>query len=795
GGVINAYTAHDRTVFHIDMPSRHWRTAVAILSEAVQHAAFPEEEWRREKDVILREIAMNRDKPDRVVGQLLWETAFTVHPYRYPVIGYRDLFASLTRNDLVAYYRRHFAPNFMIAVMVGDMSAPEAETAMREALGSFPRHAGALAAIPEEPSQIAPRQVRQAGPYELARLEWAYHTVPLQHPDAPDLDVLAILAGSGRTSRLGQTIKETRRLAHEISAWSFTPKEPGLFGISAVFDPAKEAALAPAIEKEVDTWKTKLFKAGEVEKARNMLLLSTLTEQETMHGQAASLASGEYYAGNPRFSELYLAGLKRVTPETLRNIAKKYLVPSNRTLAILCPTGATEQAVAPSALSTNVPGVHKQVLPNGLTLLTREDHRLPLVAFCAASAGGVLDEDARNNGIAHLTAEMLLSGTGSRSADTIAGLLEFRGASLSPFSGYSSFGLQGQCLSRDAAVMLDLVADCLRQSIFPTNELDKKKAEQIAGILRQQESPFFQADNVLRKTLFPDHPYRFFPIGTIASVRSLQRDDLLRYHRRALTASNTVLAVFGDISPSQVSEACARVFRTLPSGTRSRPVLPPPNPSLPLRTCPANGRIVTPVPREQTIVLVGMPGIAVLDPRKDAIAILLEALNGLSSDLLIRIRDQEGLAYYAGALQLTGPAPGMLTLYAGTRTDAVERVTALIQEEMERLTTEGLREEEWVRAREQLTAAFDRKCQANGELAMDCVINELLGLGYAHGFSIRTRLERLPPSDALEAARSLFEPDRCVISIAVPETDANRNIPDRKESRHASGKPDEGKPE
>src|SRR3972149_10470328 len=94
------------------------------------------------------------------------------------------------------------------------------------------------------------------------------------------------------------------------------------------------------------------------------------------------------------------------------------------------------------------------------------------------------------------------------SADTTAGLLEFRGASLAPFSGYNSFGLQGQCLSRDSTVILDLLADCLQHSTFPTNELDKKKAEQVAGLRRQRESPFFQADAVLRKALFPDPPSR-----------------------------------------------------------------------------------------------------------------------------------------------------------------------------------------------------------------------------------------------------------------------------------------------
>ena len=101
GGEINAYTSYDRTVFHTDVPARHWRLALEVLADAAIHPAFPEEEWKKEQEVILREMNMTRDDPERELTEVLWGTAYTTHPYRFPVIGYPEIFRTITRDDLL----------------------------------------------------------------------------------------------------------------------------------------------------------------------------------------------------------------------------------------------------------------------------------------------------------------------------------------------------------------------------------------------------------------------------------------------------------------------------------------------------------------------------------------------------------------------------------------------------------------------------------------------------------------------------------------------------------------------
>ena len=178
------------------------------------------------------------------------------------------------------------------------------------------------------------------------------------------------------------------------------------------------------------------------------------------------------------------------------------------------------------------------------------------------------------------------------------------------------------------------------------------------------------------------------------------------------------------------------------------------------------------VPKEQTIILTGFPGIDLKDPRRDALDILQKAMNGLSSDLMTRIRDEQGLAYYTGVLQRPGLEPGFFALYAGTHTGAVERVQGLMQAEIRRVTTQGLRTEEFARARAQLIADHQQSLQLNGELALECTLNELYGLGYGYSFALEKRLQAVTPEDVRKAAAALLTTNKCVTVVVQPPLNA-----------------------
>lgn len=783
GGSINAYTSLDRTVFLVDLPAAHWQKGLTILADAVLNASFPDDEWQREKEVVRREMAMDKDNPDRRLSELLWQTAYRVHPYRVPIIGYEDIFQTLTRAELLTFFRRHYLPNNMIVAIVGNVRGAEVRSEVQRQFAKRARGAYPGVVLPTEPEQIGERTARQSGAWTVARAAWAWHTVELSHPDAPGLDLLAAIVGQGDSSRLVRELRENKKLVSRIEAWSFTPRHPGLFGLEAVFDPTNEPVLARALEDEITRWTTQPFSLSELEKARRQVLTGTLGAFETMHGQAEQFASGEFYAGTPLFFQVYLRRLKAVTPESLSGVARRYLRPDNLTRVALMPDMSTWSVERQASSGGQVNGdqksehaprstlntqrssegeVQKTVLPGGLILLARADHKLPFVDFCVVCRGGLLLEHENNNGISALMTEMLTRGTRRRSAQDIATLVESRGGSLTTFAGQNSFGLRARCLKEDAEDFMELLADCLLNPAFAAEEVEKQKAIQLSAIKQQRERPMFLAQEALRQVLFAGHPYRFSPEGTAETVQGLSPAALRDYHARTVLSSNTVLAIFGDLTAEDCRSMVERFLDQFPAGgppQRARHGAAQPNlPQQVSRT----------VPKEQTIVLAGFPGIELKDPRRAALEVLQEALNGLSSELMLRIRDEKGLAYYTGAWQRPGLEPGFFALFAGTRAGKEKEVLELMQQEIQRVTSGGLSAEEFERARAQLIADHQQSLQLNGATALECALNELYGLGYGYSFALPERLAELTSEDVRKAAAGLLGPEKCVNVVVQP---------------------------
>src|SRR4051812_32073902 len=398
GGYMNAYTSFDRTVYWINVPNTGAKIAIDILCDIMQNATLPEEEVEKEKQVILREMDMNQDDPSRRASRRLFETAYVKSPYRYTVIGYPDIFNEITREDVVAYYREKYAPNNTFFVVVGDIQAAEVEAQIREAYKGFRARPLPPSVMPLEPPQAAPREIFEEAPIELGHFHFAWHIPDIRHADVPVLDVLATLLGNGHSSRLYQEIRERRGLVHSIDAWTYNPGNPGLLGISGVIDGQTFEQARLAVRSELDKIKAGFVSDQELGKAVKQFTAATLATRKTMQGQAQDFGGNWMAANDLNFSERYLAAVKRITREDIQRVAQKYLVPENRTLYALLPTGTILQRTESREVIVQNP-IHRLELPNGLRLLVKEDHRLPFVEFRMVFRGGVLAENQENNGL------------------------------------------------------------------------------------------------------------------------------------------------------------------------------------------------------------------------------------------------------------------------------------------------------------------------------------------------------------------------------------------------------------
>ena len=157
GGQINAYTAFDRTVYYIDGPSESLAQSLELLADMTLNASLPKAEVDKEKEVILREIDMTLDDPDRILSRALFAAAYQEHPFRYPVIGLRPLFERVGRDQLEAYYQARYQPNNMVLAVAGHCDRDALLQTVGETFGKVPRACLKPVAIPSEPGQLAER--------------------------------------------------------------------------------------------------------------------------------------------------------------------------------------------------------------------------------------------------------------------------------------------------------------------------------------------------------------------------------------------------------------------------------------------------------------------------------------------------------------------------------------------------------------------------------------------------------------------------------------------------------------
>jgi zinc protease len=772
GGYMNAYTSFDRTVYHIDVPNTGAVKAIDILCDIMQNASLPPDELAKELDVIRREMDMGQDDPGRRASRRLFEVAYTKSPYRFTIIGYLDIFNELKPENIRDYYHEKYAPNNVFYVVAGDVKNADVVAQIKAAYAKTNSRAMPPVMVPLEPKQTGERTIIEEAAVELGHVHFAWHIPELRHADVPVLDVLAVLLGSGRSSRLFQQVREQQGVVHHVDAWTYSPGLPGLFGVSAIVDGDKFENANIAILAEIEKVKTNSVSADELRKAVKQFISATLSSRKTMEGQAQNLGGNWLAANDLNFSERYLAAVKHVTAADVQRVARAYLSAENRTLYALLPADAAPKTAAKIEQNTDH-AIQKIEFANGLKLLVKEDARLPFVEFRAVFQGGVLAENEVNNGSTSLLAKLLLKGTTTRNAEQIATEIESVGGHIDSYGGNQSFGVNAEVLSEDFATGLNLVADVLLNPIFPADELEREREVQLAGIQARRDDLLKSASLAMRRALFGASSFGLDPSGSEASVEKISVADLKSFHHKLTVPNNCVMAIFGDVKTADVKAAVEKAFAkwsgTPASGTarfksNHQPAVP---------EAGAPKRVTETRDKKQAVLVIGFPGTTMFDEDRYALELLQECCSDLGSRLFLRIREQLGLAYYVGAQTVCGVAPGYFAFYTGTEPTKVELVEKELLNEAELLRTEGLTAEELKRAKAKIIGGKKISRADLGHLAMTSALDELYGVGWQRSELDDAKYEAVTLEQIKTVAQKILKPETAVVALVKPERSSN----------------------
>ena len=340
GGQSNAFTSNDVTVYFATMSREKINIELELEADRMANALLGNTYFEPEKKVIQEERRLRtEDNPASALSEVASAVAFTIHPYRRPVVGWMEDIQNLTRQDLVDFYKLYYAPNNAFIVVVGDFSTDEILPKIRAAFEKIPRGAEAPKVQVTEPEQRGERKVFLKKEAELPFILQFYHAPNLKSPDSFALDVLSVVLAGGRSSRLHHEMVYQKRLVRGVDAdYSGVSVDPMGVSIYAQLLPGIESAnVEREMDRLIDKVKTELVSERELQKAKNQIEAAFVFAQDSIYGQAMKIG---YYeaAGGWRQMDSYLDGMRKVTREDIRRVAKLYLDRDRRTVGTLIPT-------------------------------------------------------------------------------------------------------------------------------------------------------------------------------------------------------------------------------------------------------------------------------------------------------------------------------------------------------------------------------------------------------------------------------------------------------------------------
>jgi zinc protease len=763
GGLINGAVSHDTTAYEVTVPVKYFTQSLSVLKDMLTNSVFDKAELEKERDVIIKEIKLNQDDPEKRLMTRLFESAYTSHPYRYPPIGYEKALKSLTRDDAVKYYNRRYIPNNMVIAVVGGVNARDAALKVENEFGRFrdpsyrPVNRG-----DREPPQTGRRVIEEEAAVTLSYLALGFHSTGMLNKDLYALDVLSIVLGRGNNSRLNRLLLKDKREVHSISAWNYTPMDPGLFVITALLDKDNIKLAKRDILDEIKRIRSGDISDSELESAKRMVVGDHILSHETIELQAEDLSESEAIAGNSDLYARYVEGVNKVSKYDVRRVASQYLDEDNLTEVSLVPKGGeTLPGVSvPRALTEEK--FEKRTLANGLILLTRVNAKVPAVSFIVAFSGGLIAEDKSNNGISSLTAKMLLDGTKNRRESEIVSSVENRGGRISSFSGFNSFGLDLTALKDDTDPALELIKDLITNSVFAQDELAKEKALSVAVIRDEDDDIFERGALALRRMLFKDHPYGMRDTGEEESLRAISRDDLIRFYQSHCIPNNTVLAVSGDIDPEKVFKKVEALFKDL-----QRRDLIKPSKNAPAAGSPGSQTVK--MDKEQALLMLGFKTVAMNSPDRYTLNVLSGLLSGRSGRLFIGLREKSGLVYTAGSMQKLGLDTGFILFYAATTIDKLDEVKRLLFNEISAMRQGLISEGELDAAKRELISSQDVLMETNAANSFQAALDELYGLGYDNLYKFENETNKVTKYDIIRVAGKYLDMSSCAEVVIKPE--------------------------
>lgn len=703
GAAINAYTFYDRTVYCVDCPPHSLEKALEALSDMMFSPAFEAESFKLERDVILREIDMCSDDLDDVLISSLNRAMFEVSPMRFPVIGERKLFESLSLGDLTSYHSRKYLPGNMMLIGVSDL--PDADF-LRMARRFFGGETckGFLQAAPQpEPEQICPRSVSISGKTDIARgaLSFRFANVGFREIAASEAWCFA-LAG-GNSSRISRRLKygsplidsidyEIMRSRGEVVATFFFECAPG----------NAERALE-AVKKEVLNFSVS---RGEILKYKVNSLVAAANSTRNSSVLADSFLNLKYPSLDAPICKPYIDFLERLAPQEAADICARNFDENKSTSALLLPTSKVRRNKRASQAVKQEDEIVE--LSNGVRLILMPRRNFPKLHLRATALGGAQVLERRLRDIQGLAALSILRDTRRRNAAELADLIESRGISFNSSFGDATASVFVESLPDHWRTSAEILGDSLTCLRIDQKTFEAERRALAADISEDMDDFQTAAFEFLRREFCGrENPLSSNSDGDAAAVRKASAKDAGKILSSIFCARRTVLCACGTFDPPEVLDACESFFSKMGNPAKMREPKP-----CAFKCGSQVSKTVSLGDKVQSAIFAAMGCCGLSDPENYyPMCVLREILGGEDGIVFERVRERCGLAYSAGASWTANSNNGFLSLGAFANSGQMSEIEGIFIGIIQELSMGKIDRKKFDAAKTSLCARIDSAMQ------------------------------------------------------------------------------------
>jgi len=718
---INAFTTKEETQYLCSVPSDMLEQWFSIISEQLFEPSW--REFYVEKEVVQREWAFRYiNSPGGAAWLDLNATAYTAHPYRNPTIGWKSDMEKYNTMDAIDFHRTYYNPTNAVCVLVGDVRAEDAQRLAQIYFERYPAGGRSPEIVTEEPPQQGPRRsVRFLKGARTPLVRIGFHGDRMGTRDFYALDAMTMVLSLGRSARLTQHIIN-RGLA--VEAWAYnpdnryggmimlggSPNEPDELKKGTMTEEERRQSYLHSCQEledlliaEADTMKEQLVSSGDLERIKKLNRREFLERMRSNEELAGTLATLEVQVGR-RYLGDYLKRIAEVTPEDIREAARKYIRTENQTSVYVIPGGDPDQPPEPytEVRSLGIAAASKLSAPdtfhNNSAFPTPEDWKhplsfnrqprkisypephttrigdtkifylpdreLPLIDLTLLVKAGEVDIEEKKTGLAGILGDIMLrGGTLNYSPSELAQVIDENAIRVSVSIGEEASSVHLSVMKGDWEKGLELLEEILVRPAFDENVLKVIKGQAMVALNRQADEAQAVAMREGMIWHFHGHPYGRDPLLGLKTIPDITSDDLKSFMRTYFVPGNMVAAVSGDIALEEAAAGLNKLLGALPPGQAPARSLGEPNENKPVLA------IIDKPGQVQSQVIFMLPGLKRTHPAFWKARLLTDIFGGSDSLMYTRLRDDLGLVYSAGFFQTYKWNAGVLVGYIGCRGD------------------------------------------------------------------------------------------------------------------------------